>query len=40
MRNENIYYFMKKEYDFKEDEEQIQKQFKEVNSKSDLPQKK
>jgi hypothetical protein len=24
-RRENVYYFMKKEYDFKEDEEEVQK---------------
>jgi hypothetical protein len=40
MKNENVYYFIETEYDFKEDEETIQKQLNEVNSRSDLLQKK
>jgi hypothetical protein len=40
MKNENIYYFIEKKYDFTEDEETVQKQLKEFNIKSDLLQKK
>jgi hypothetical protein len=38
MQNENIYYFMDKYYDFKEDEEEIQAQLEAAESKSQLLQ--
>jgi hypothetical protein len=40
MKNENVYYFIEKEYDFKEDEEAIQQQLKEAHIRSDFLQKK
>jgi hypothetical protein len=40
MRSENIYYFTRKEYDFKEDDEGIQRKLKERESQSQLLQQK
>jgi hypothetical protein len=36
MRSENTYYFIRKEYDFKEDEEEIQRKLKERENQSNL----
>jgi hypothetical protein len=36
MKNENVYYFIRNEYDFKEDEAEIQKQLEKVESSSQL----
>jgi hypothetical protein len=38
MKNENVYYFIRKKYDFKEDEVEVQKQLEEVESSSRLLQ--
>jgi hypothetical protein len=40
MKNENTYYFVEKEYEFKENDEEVQKKLKERDNKSNLLQRK